>query len=232
MNKCIDIQEDHLHDFVFIRGGEFRIDLTRIKLNNFYMQKTPVTQSQWKSVMENNPSYFSGDTNPVERVSFYDAKEFIKKLNLNLDLKLSEEYYGFKFRLPTEAEWEYAARGGVLEKISHKESVLDYITWYRKNSEFKTYPVMQKKPNLLGLFDMFGNVYEWCSDYYEYDYFHKKHKTIKNNPTGPSCCRQHVVRGGAYDLNADPLRCTYRLGLNPSYRYTSVGFRCVLAKPE
>ncbi len=158
-------------EFVFVDGGCYQmggtfVDKVRkeelsheVCLDNFYIGKYEVTQGQWKAIMGNNPSKFDecGDNCPVEQVSWNDIQDFINKLNNKT---------GKNYRLPTEAEWEYAARsGGKNEKYSGSNNV-DSVAWYDKNSGNKTHPVGQKKPNGLGLYDMSGNVWEWVNDKY------------------------------------------------------------------
>lgn len=185
-----------------VEGGTFQMghdskyyddeELHTVSLSTFYMGETEVTQALWKAVMGNNPSYFKGDNLPVERVSWTDCQEFIRKLN---------QLTGKNFRLPTEAEWEYAARGGNKSR-GYKYSgsnYLDDVAWYEDHSGDKTHPVKSKKPNELGIYDMSGNVFEWCSDWYDYDYYRK---SPSNNPQGPSkgpgSDPAHVTRGGGF----------------------------------
>ena len=127
-----------------------------------YIGVTEITQSQWKAIMGNNPSYFKGDNLPVEQVSWNDCQEFIRKLNL--------QEGGNKYRLPTEAEWEYTCRAGTTTRFcfGDSESRLGDYAWYSSNSSSKTHPVSRKKPNVWGLYDMHGNVWEWCEDSCEY----------------------------------------------------------------
>lgn len=127
---------------------------------SFEMGQFPVTQSQWEAVMGNNPSYFKGENNPVECVSWNDAQEFIKKLN--------DEDTEYTYRLPTEAEWEYCARGGTTTAYHFSDSPKDLgdYAWFYDNSGGTTHPVGEKKPNQYGLYDMLGNVWEWCQDVY------------------------------------------------------------------
>ena len=137
---------------------QHRVTLTK----GFYMGATEVTQSQWKAIMGNNPSYFKGDNRPVEKVSWDDCQEFIRELNL--------QEGGNKYRLPTEAEWEYTCRAGTTTRFcfGDSESRLGDYAWYSSNSSSKTHPVSRKKPNVWGLYDMHGNVWEWCEDSCEY----------------------------------------------------------------
>ena len=164
--------------------------------------------------MGSNPSYWKGPKLPVEYVSWYDCQEFIKKLNA---------LTGQNFRLPTEAEWEYAARGGSKSQGYEYSGSnnLDDVAWYDSNSGDKTHDVATKKPNELGLFDMSGNVLEWCQDWYGRDYYSS---SPSSNPTGPASGSYRVQRGGSWYDFASWL---FRLGNNDlsGTRATQDGFR-------
>ncbi|MFC1888886.1 formylglycine-generating enzyme family protein [Thermodesulfobacteriota bacterium] len=182
----------------------------------FMMSRTEVTQGQWKEVMGNNPSHFSicGNDCPVENVSWNDAQEFIGRLN-----KKTGQHY----RLPTEAEWEYAARsGGKKEKYSGGGSI-GSVAWFKSNSGGKTHPVGTKAPNGLGIYDMSGNIWEWCGDWYGADYYQN---SPGNNPTGPSSGSVRVIRGGSWINDAEYLRVSSRYGSVPDSRSYGIGFRC------
>jgi formylglycine-generating enzyme required for sulfatase activity len=168
----------------------------------FYMGKFEVTQKEWVAIMGSNPSYFEGDNRPVERVSWNDVQEFIKKLNAKEG--------GDKYRLPTEAEWEYACRAGSNGKwhFGDNENQLGDYAWYTANSGNETKPVGQKKPNAFGLHDMHGNVWEWCQDWYGKDYYGNSPKT---DPTGPSSGSYRVYRGGSWPDTAPDARCASEL---------------------
>lgn len=216
-------------EFVFIKGGTFQMGDTfgdgdsdekpvhQVTVSDFCLGKYPVTQGQWQAVMGNNPSHFKkGDNYPVEEVSWEDAREFIWKLN---------QQTGKNYRLPTEAEWEYGARsGGKKEKWAgtSKESELVAYAWYESNSGNQTHPVGQKKPNGLGLYDMSGNVWEWCQDWYG-----SYPAGPLTDPEGPLSGSDRVVRGGAWDGLPCYVRSASRDGGAPSGRDDFIGFRLV-----
>ncbi len=193
-----------IENMEFVEGGEFSMGckesydcgddeepIHQVILDDYNIGKYEVTQKQWHAIMNNNPSKFNDcDSCPVERVSWNDTQEFIKKLNIKIEaLKIR------KFRLPTEAEWEFAARGGIYSKgyeYSGSDTI-DSVAWYRSNSGDKTHPVGKKMGNELDLYDMSGNVYEWCSDRYGEDYY--ENSQIRN-PKGPKKGSKHVIRGG------------------------------------
>jgi len=186
-----------------------------VTINGFLIGRYPITQIQWKQVMGKNPSEFKGDSLPVENVSWNDVQSFIKKLNSKS---------GKKYRLPTEAEWEYAARGGVKSKglIYAGSNNIDDVAWYTMNSEDKTQVVGTKRSNELGIYDMSGNVWEWVNDWYgEYS------GSSQTNPTGPSFGSTRVNRGGSWDDDARLIRVTSRGDNTPESRFNSLGFRLV-----
>ena len=187
-------------------------------LSNYSIGETEVTQELWQAVMGSNPSHFKGDLQrPVEKVSWNDCQTFIQKLNL---------LTGENFRLPTEAEWEYAARGGKQSKgykYSGSNTVGD-VAWYTDNSLSKTRAVKTKKPNELGIYDMSGNVYEWCSDWYSSSYYSSYSGT---NPTGPSSGSYRVLRGGSWCNYAEVCRVANRSSNSPYMNIIS-GFRLSL----
>jgi formylglycine-generating enzyme required for sulfatase activity len=165
--------------------------------------------------MGTNPSYFKGPDRPVERVSWQDAQEFLKKLNV--------KEKDSRYRLPSEAEWECACRAGGQEP--DEAANLDEVAWWAKNSSGATHPVGQKQPNAWGLFDMRGNVREWVEDWYDGGGYAKSWQL---DPTGPGSGDLRAVRGGSWlGVNADNFRCAYRDNLRSVYRYFNVlGFRC------
>jgi formylglycine-generating enzyme required for sulfatase activity len=182
----------------------------------FYLQATPVTQGQWQKVMGVNPSLFQecGEDCPVENVSWDDIQDFLRKLNQieNTD----------KYRLPAEAEWEYACRAGSTGSycFGGGKAELDHHAWYADNSQKSTHPVSRLRPNAWGLYDMHGNVYEWCQDWYG-----KYPAGPVIDPKGPSTEGHRVLRGGSWDGEAGEVRSAYRHRLTPSYRYGHEGFR-------
>jgi formylglycine-generating enzyme required for sulfatase activity len=155
----------------------------------FYLGKYLVTQEQWEAVMGNNPSHFKGPKNPVEQVSWDDCQQFLRQAQREVGVR------GGKFQLPTEAQWEYACRAGSTTRycFGDDESGLGEYAWYDKNSGNKTHPVGEKKPNAWGLYDMHGNVWEWCQDWYDGGYYAN---SPTDDPTGPGSNR--VLRGGSW----------------------------------
>ena len=202
-------------------GAEHEVRLT----NPFMLGVYEVTQSQYERVMGNNPSRFNGDNNPVERVSWDDAVEFCRKLSA----LLSEKAAGRVYRLPTEAEWEYACRAGTTTEYSFgdDDSRLGDYAWFGGNSGDRTYPVGGKKPNAWGLYDMHGNVWEWCQDRYGAYPGH-----AITNPSGPNSGSDRVGRGGGWVSPVESCRSGSRRGEYPSLRYVNsgnFGFRVCLS---
>jgi formylglycine-generating enzyme required for sulfatase activity len=186
---------------------------------SFYLQKTEVTQGQWRAVMGSSPSYFSscGDTCPVEQVSWQDIQTFIATLNV--------QDPGKTYRLPTEAEWEYAARAGTTGDYGGT-GVLDEMGWYEVNSGSTTHPVAGKQPNAWGLFDMHGNVWEWVQDWYLESYYSV---SPTDDPAGPATGTRRVLRGGSWFDGADSARSAARYDVLPTGRHGSYGFRLARA---
>ena len=188
-----------------------------VTLSDYYIGETEVTQELWQAVMGINLSYFSGNPHrPVETVSWNECQTFITKLN---------ELTGKNFRLPTEAEWEYAARGGNKSKgykYSGSNTIGD-VAWYYDNSGSRTHDVKTKQANELGIYDMSGNVYEWCQDW-DGSYS----SSSQTNPMGPSSGSDRVLRGGSWDYDARYCRVSDRNSNYPSSRGISDGFRLVL----
>ncbi len=184
----------------------------------FYMGKYEVTQEQWQALMGSNPSQFKGPKNPVEQVSWEDCQGFLKKLEEKLAAS------SMKCRLPTEAEWEYACRAGSATKYSfgEEEAKLGDYAWFSGNAGAKTNPVGQKKPNAWGLYDMHGNVYEWCADWHGEAY---SSQSSPEDPTGPSSGSSRVLRGGSWTYGASRCRSARRTRFTPTYRDFTYGFR-------
>ena len=197
-----------------------------VTLSDYYIGETEVTQELWEAVMGSNPSHFKGDKNPVEMVSYNDCELFIYKLNTLLAAQLPA---GRKFRLPSEAQWEFAARQGIAGRyLNYKYSGsddIDKVAVYRGNSGKRTYPVKSKEPNLLGLYDMSGNVWEWCSDWFGDRYYSSSPQA---NPEGPSSGSYRVRRGGGWSCFALACRVTNRGNAAPSDRENDTGLRLAL----
>jgi len=196
------------------RGSKLKQQAHRVRLTRgFWMQTTEVTQATWTAIMGNNPSKFEGPDRPVERVSWQDVQAFLAKLN---QLGIG------KFRLPTEAEWEYACRAGSSGEYSGD---LDQMAWYLSNAGGETHPVAQKRPNAWGLYDMHGNVFEWCQDWFQADYYVFSPGI---DPPGPKQGRFRVYRGGSWRFPAPLCRSAQRRSGNPVATRTSLlGFRLV-----
>ena len=185
--------------------------------NDYYMGKYEVTQALWQAVMGKNPSYFKGDNLPVNYVRWKDCQRFISKLN---------SMTGRMFRLPTEAEWEYAARGGKESRgyqYSGSSNISD-VAWYDENSGSKTHPVGTKQANELGIYDMTGNVWEWCSDWYS-----SYSSSSQTNPTGSDSGSARVSRGGGWNCNASYCRLSVRFYYTPDFRLDILGLRLALS---
>jgi formylglycine-generating enzyme len=233
----------------YVEGGSFQMGSTsgasdekpvhRVRVDSFYIGTYEVTQDIYQSVMGSNPSNWKGDRLPVERVTWYEAVAFCNALSR---LEGRQEAYTISgtnvsvnwesngYRLPTEAEWEYAARGGAESQgytYAGSNTVGD-AAWYWDNSGDRTHPVGEKRPNELGLYDMSGNVWEWCWDWYGSSYYGSSPTA---NPTGPSSGSIRVLRGGSWNDSAQYVRTAFRGGNTPSYRINSIGFR-VLAPAE
>jgi formylglycine-generating enzyme required for sulfatase activity len=225
-------EEDLTKDMVYVEGGTFMMgdyDKHSVKVSSFYIGKYEVPQAQWKAVMGSNLSHFKGDDLPVENVSWNDCQEYIRRLNKKT---------GAAYRLPTEAEWEYAARGGNKSQgytYSGSNNIGD-VAWYYENSGDKrlkdkswavkkimtnnnrTHPVGTKQANELGIYDMSGNVWEWCST-----------SPSENPQGGPATGSYRVFRGGSWSYDAVYSRVAYRRINTPDLRYCDLGFRLVLS---
>jgi formylglycine-generating enzyme required for sulfatase activity len=194
----------------------------RVYVHNFYIGKFEITQTQWFAIMNENPSFYKnkGKNLPVENISFYDAVNFIRRLN---------ELTGLDFDFPTEAEWEYAARGGRKSEnyVYSGSNNLDEVAWYKNNAPNNvTKEVGSKKPNELGIYDMSGNVWEWCRDYYDPEYYKTILDTI--DPRGAAISSYRTFRGGSVQLGDQECRCANREGYDPSARDSDYGLRIVL----
>lgn len=227
-------------NMIYVEGGTFTMgslatennaetdeENHKVVLTNYYIGETEVTQALWTAVMSRNPSYFKSDSlYPVESICYAEAMEFIEKLNL-----LTQE----NFSLPTEAEWEYAAKGG----NNHNEFIYsgsndissiavqgNNLPNIKSNATNATYRVASKQPNSLGIYDMSGNVYEWCADWY----YHKYSTDTEVNPTGPQEGRFRVVRGGCWSSEPYYCRVAKRVYITPKKRYSNVGLRLCLRK--
>jgi len=222
---------DPFHNLMIpVKGGTFQMGsneydrekpIHEVTIADFLLCKYPVTQRLWKQIMGENPSHFKGDDLPVENVSWDDTQSFLKKLNERLPAVQKPRSY----RLPTEAEWEYAARGGIQSK-GYKyagSNDLEKVGWYNKNAGSKTNPVGQKKANELGLFDMSGNVWEWCQDVWHGDYEGAPKDGSAREQSGESKLR--VVRGGSWDDDPFDFRAAARDGEDPDNRTSDCGFR-------
>ncbi|MFK8006181.1 MAG: SUMF1/EgtB/PvdO family nonheme iron enzyme [Saprospiraceae bacterium] len=234
--KCgnIDSRSNSNHGFldkisnnmIMVKGGTFimgnengeddEMPLNQVTLSSFYLSKYEVTQTDWKNVMGELPRNLGNkgcEECPVENISWEDARRFINKLN-----NQSDKVY----RLPTEAEWEYAALQGQNLGTNNFDSTPDInlSAWYYSNSNGKTHPVGQKNPNRLGIYDMSGNVYEWCQDWYG-----RYTPTVKTNPTGPSYSNSRVCRGGSWGDGAMFVLPTNRGSSSPKSRKTTIGLR-------
>ena len=221
-----------LIEMIFVQGGTFTMGCTyeqggdcknnekpahQVTVSSFYIGKYEITQTQWKAVMGANPSDQIGDYLPVENVSWYDCQEFIRRLNAQT---------GKNYRLPTEAEWEYAARGGNRSKGYRYSGshIFDNVGWYVDNSEEQTHPVGTKAPNELGIYDMSGNVWEWCSDWFG-DYS----GNAQANPAGPSSGYFRIYRGGSLQSVVSDSRVTFRNYYKPGDRRVNLGLRLVIS---
>ncbi len=228
---CNAVFQGIFSNMVYVEGGTFIMGCTSeqgrncnsdekpshlVTVGNFYISKYEVTQRQWKLVMGSNPSSFDDDEFPVEKVSWYDVQVFISKLN---------EFTGKKYRLPTEEEWEFAARGGNKSQGYRYSggNNIDKVAWYENNSKYRTHPVGLKSPNELDLYDMSGNVLEWCNSCYS-----SYSSSTQANPQGPSTGLDGVIRGGCWFAPARGCRVSFRYSSDPGVSYYYLGFRLCL----
>ena len=229
----IPVKNDITIDMVKVEAGTFMMGATsemqnpddyeksvhQVTLtNDYYMGKYEVTQDLWKTVMGSNPSYFKGDDLPVEQISWNDCQEFISKLN---------GMTGRKFRLPTVAEWEYAASGGKKSRgYQYSGSTkVSNVAWYGKNSGSKTHPVGTKQANELGIYDMTGNVWEWCQDRYG-----SNESSSQTNPTGTASGSCRMCRGGSWINDSRHCRSSFCYLVTPGDRSYFLGLRLVLSE--
>ena len=216
-------------DFVHVKGGCFQMGDTfgdgqadeqpvhEVCVDDFQIGRYEVAQSEWEELMGNNPSRFKKDGRyPVENVSWDKVREFIRRLNNKT---------GRFHRLPTEAEWEYACRSGGREEAYCGGQNPDEHAWHNKNSGGQPRPVGLKQPNGLGIYDMSGNVWEWCQDAYGESYYKA---SIRNSPRGLSSGPYRVIRGGSWSFPARDTRAANRDRRDPSYGFDALGFRLVL----
>ena len=236
----------HVNDIplrmVFVKGGDMQLGCTAerddsckareipnhtVSLPDFYMGETEVTQALWMAVMgrDNNPSYWKGNWLPVERVSWAECQRFINRLNKFLSADLPQ---GYRFALPTEAQWEYAARGGLKSAGTSYSggNDLKQVAWFYSNSNERTHDVRIKTANELGLFDMSGNVWEWCQDWFDENYYAENKDW--NNPLNDQETAYRVQRGGSWNYAAPYQRCANRDRGSIYSRYEDCGFRVAL----
>ena len=231
-NKTVFTVKGVSFEMVEVKGGTFTMGATseqgsdaydnekpthQVTLSDYLIGKTEVTQELWEAVMGSNPSYFKNPKNPVESVSWNDCQLFIQKLN---------QLTGMNFSFPTEAEWEYAARGGQNTKGYKYSGSNDNgsVAWYESNSSKQTHAVASKSPNELGLYDMSGNVFEWC-----YDWYGSYNSDSQTNPNGPSSGSDRVRRGGCWSNDSRHCRVSLRYYSSSDSRLIDLGFRLALS---
>ena len=204
----------------------------QVTVGSFFMSKFPVTQAEYQEIMGKNPSHFIGPAQPVEQVNWFEAVEYCNKrsekegLTPAYDISRGAVTWNRDangYRLPTEAEWEYACRAGTQTPFCGGTSA-DEVGWHVGNSQTRTHPVGEKQPNAWGLYDMHGNVLEWC-----WDWFGGYSSEANNNPIGPASGTSRVYRGGCWSFQAYQTRSAYRFGNNPNMRSFIIGFRVVRA---
>ena len=212
----------------FIDEAQHQVTLTR----GYWMGKYEVTQAQYEAIMGKNPSYFKGADLPVEQVTWYDAMTFCAKLT-EQERAAGRLPEGYEYTLPTESQWEYACRAGTVHALNNGLDLtdegecpnLDEVGWYVGNSDGMTHPVGQKKPNARGLYDMHGNVHEWCLDWYDLDY----PDSAVMDPIGTNAGSKRVLRGGCWSNEANACRSAYRGYADPEFDSSRRGFRVALA---
>jgi uncharacterized protein YegL len=211
--------------FRYCSTGIFLFHGVNIQLTGFYIQETPVTQELWQAVMGNNPSFFKGTNNPVDSVSWFDCQEFVTKCN-GLAATLTD-VRKVCFSLPTEAQWEYACRAGSGKDYCYGDGVeqLKNYAWFTENSEDRTHPVGEKKPNKWNIYDMHGNVWEWCEDIYA----RLQWQNRQTDPCNTAYGRERVNRGGCCGSHSEKCRCSHRDHNKPNERYKKLGIRLALS---
>ncbi len=220
-------------EFLMGHPGEYAVDSEkprhRVRITKpFHLGKYLVTQEQWEAVTGDNPSRFKAPKNPVERVSWDDCQQFLQKLNERFRPHPSPFPQGEgEFRLPTEAQWEYACRAGSTTSyyFGNDQSALRDYAWYEWNSDRKTHAVGEKKPNAWGLYDIQGNVWEWCQDWYDDGYYAK---SPTDDPTGPETGSDHVDRGNSWGSPAGLCDLATRQHEEPGFRGDRLGLRVAL----
>jgi formylglycine-generating enzyme len=239
LGPTVVLQGQYDPEMVPVKGGSFmmgnsgsdaeidEIPAHEVTVNTFRIAKTETTVFQWKAFckatgkkMPDPPTWDWIDNHPIVNITWQDAMDYCNWLS---------GQKGEKYRLPTEAEWEYAARGGQLSKGTKYSggAALDVLGWFSTNSYARTQPVAQKQPNELGIYDMSGNAWEWCQDWYS-EYYYAK--SPKDNPTGPQNGARHVMRGGSWFSAADNCKVTHRITFAPADRYSNYGFRVAISK--
>ncbi|MDI9529909.1 MAG: formylglycine-generating enzyme family protein [Candidatus Cloacimonadota bacterium] len=234
--------------WVYVEGGSFMMGsihgskdekpVHQVTVSPFWIGKYEVTQAEWKEVMDSNPSNWKGDQLPVEQVSWYDAVDYCNKRSIKEGLtpcysgsgkSITCDWTANGYRLPTEAEWEFAARGGVKSKgyIYSGSNSINSVAWYWDNARKRTHEVGTKDANELGIYDMSGNVYEWCWDWYAKSYYAKSPGL---DPRGAGKGSYRGLRGGSWNNFDYYCRVAYRFNNNPDDRYYNIGFRVSRAK--
>ena len=229
----------------FVMGDKDEIDASphEVEVSSFYLDQYLVTQEKYQQVMGDNPSRWKGLKNPVEQVRWSDAVRYCNKrseaegLQLCYDLNTWEcDFDADGYRLPTEAEWEYACRAGTTTAyfFGANPSNLTKYGWFERNAKGRPQAVGRKEPNPWGIYDICGNVWEWCNDYYQVDYYQQ---SPGKDPRGPTNGKSKVVRGGAWRFSAESCRSGFRYNENPGYAdvcfgYDIYGFRCVRKTPK
>jgi len=230
-SKTITVR-DVSFEMIFVEGGSFMMGsdsnarganhdefpLNLVTLSDYYIGQTEVTQLLWRTVMGSNPSRLKGDHLPVEMVSWRDCQAFIRRLN---------QLTGLQFALPSEAQWEFAARGGNKSRgyLYSGSNDQDAVAWFKENSGSRPRRVADKQPNELGIYDMSGNVWEWCNDWYNVRSYED---SVRNDPTGFALGNARVFRGGSWRNSSQFLRVAYRNYIEPNKRYNDLGLRLVL----